>query len=133
MDRDKIIEAMEAKTLEIYNANSDYQEKGKRGVMVVQIKSKNHSERWDSTFHAFGPLYSGSFSFDTTVNEKIAYTRRTGKNSGAPKEEVLGTESFWEGAVISKDGYCICAFSGYEGVDDTLIAEAGIAEYERLK
>ena len=129
MNRDKMIDAMEAKTLEIYNANKDYQANGKRGMMVAQVRSKKYPDRWESTILAFGAMYSGGFSFDTTIHEKIAYVRRTGKNSGVPKEEVVGTESFWEGAVISDDGNCICAFSGFAGTDDILIAEAGIAEY----
>jgi len=133
MNRDALIEAMEKKTLEIYNASKEYQALGKRGIMVAQIRTQDSPEKWESTALAFGPLYNGNFSFDTTIHEKIAYTRRTGKDSGAPKEEVLGTESFWLGAVISSDGKCICAFSGYEGEDDKLIAEAGIGEYERLK
>jgi len=133
MDRDIIIDAMETKTLEIYNASEEYKKNGKRGVMVVQVRSEKYPDRWESTILNFGAFYTGGFSFDTTIHEKIAYVRRTGKNSGAPKEEVVGTESYWLGAVISGDGNCICAFSGFEGEDDVLIAEAGIAEYNRLK
>jgi hypothetical protein len=62
---------------------------------------------------------------------KAAYSRRTGKNSGVHYYEVLGNETFWPGAVVSIDGNCICAFGGLRAEDDVLIAEAGIAEYER--
>ena len=144
MDRDKIIDAMQEKTLEIYNANEGYQANGKRGMMVAQVRSERHPDRWESTILAFGELSSGprlqdgypistGMSFDTTIHEKIAYTRRTGKSSGAPFFEVVGTESYWKGAVISDDGSCICAFSGFAGEDDVLIAEAGIAMYKSMK
>jgi len=141
MMRDKIIDAMLAKTKEIYEASEQYKAGGKRGMMVVQIRSEKYPDGWDSTILPFGkvvgdpnmqdgyPISSG-FSMDTTVHEKIAYVRRTGKNSGAPFYEVVGNESYWKGAVISKDGSCICAFSGFTGEDDVLIAEAGIAVYE---
>ena len=144
MDRNKIIDAMLSKTTEIYNANEQYQKNGKRGMIVVQISSNNYEDGWDSTILPFGktvseptmqdgyPISTG-FSTDTTVHEKIAYTRRTGKNSGAPFYEVVGTESYWKGAVISEDAKCICAFSGFMGEDDVLIAEAGIAAYENQK
>jgi len=134
MDRDKIVDAMLAKTKEIFNANEKYYSKGEHGIMVVQIRSEKYPDRWDSTILPFGAFYAGEadegFSYDTTVHEKIAYVRRTGKNSGAEREEVIGTESFWHGAIISKDGNCICAFSGFAGEDDVLIAEAGMAVYE---
>lgn len=141
MDRNKIIDVMLEKTLEIYNSSESYQAKGKHAMLVVQTKSESYPERWDSTILPFGRPYtdptlqdgypiSTGFSTDTTVHEKIAYVRRTGKNSGAPFHEVVGQESFWKGAVISGDGKCICAFSGFTGEDDVIIAEAGIAEYE---
>jgi len=144
MDRNKIINAMEEKTTEIYNASEQYKSRGKRGMMVVQVRSAEYPDRWDSTILPFGLVYgdptmqdgypiSTGFSMDTTVHEKIAYVRRTGKSSGAPFYEVVGNESYWKGAVISEDGKCICAFSGFEGEDDVLIANAGIAVYEDLK
>jgi hypothetical protein len=144
MDRNKIINAMEAKTTEIFNANEKYKSKGKHGMMVAQLRSEEYPDRWDSTILAYGKTHgdpamqdgypiSTGFSMDTTVHEKIAYVRRTGKSSGAPFYDVIGNESYWKGAVISDDGKCICAFSGFEGEDDVLIAEAGIAVYEQLK
>lgn len=144
MDRNKIIDAMEVKTTELFNAKDQYKSRGKHGIMVVQIRSAEYPDRWDSTILPYGKTHgeptmqdgypiSTGFSMDTTVHEKIAYVRRTGKNSGAPFYEVVGTESYWKGAVISEDGNCICAFSGFEGDDDVLIAEVGIAVYEALK
>ena len=135
---------MEAKTLEIYNASENYQANGKGGMMVVQVRSEKKPDRWESTILAFGQPFGGprmqdgypistGMSFDTTVHEKIAYSRRTGKSSGAPFYDVVGTESFWKGAVVSSDGNCICAFSGFMGEDDLLIAEAGIFMYDSLK
>ena len=143
MDLNKIIDAMEAKATEIFNNTVQYQEQGKRGMLLAQVKSAKHPERWETVMQAFGAVatppevqdgkqvFSG-ISFDGVVNGKAAYTRRTGKNSGAPENEVRMLESYWEGAVISKDGNCICAFSGVAGTDDVLIAEAGIAVYEGL-
>ena len=136
MDRNKIIEAMAKKTIEIYNSNEQYNSKEKRGMLVVQIRSAENPDQWDTTIRSFGTPYDttgNGFSMDTTVHEKIAYVRRTGKKSGAEKSEVVGTESFWEGAIISDDGNCICAFSGFEGTDDVLIAKDGLAVYEGLK
>jgi len=141
MNRDKIIDAMYLKTQEIFNANEQYKSKGEHGMMVVQTRSENYPDRWESTILPFGKTHgdptmqdgypiSTGFSMDTTVHEKIAYVRRTGKNSGAPFYDVIGNESYWKGALISKDGSCICAFSGFQGEDDVLIAEAGIAVYE---
>ena len=141
MNRDKIIDAMYLKTQEIFNANEQYNSKGEHGMMVVQTRSEKYPDRWESTILPFGKTHgdptmqdgypiSTGFSMDTTVHEKIAYVRRTGKNSGAPFYDVIGNESYWKGALISKDGNCICAFSGFQGEDDVLIAEAGIAVYE---
>ena len=131
MDQNKIIDAMQAKTQEIFEAK--YSDDVPRGVMAVQILTDTEKQRWSSTFQAFGTFHMPYFSLDTTVHEKMAYTRRTGKNSGAPKEELIGQESHWEGAIISADGKCICAFSGYDGSDDVLIAQAGLAVYEAQK
>jgi len=144
MTRTQIITAMETKTNEIHESNPAYKSRGKRGMLVVQTRSADNPDCWESTILPFGRPYgdptmqdgypiSTGFSMDTTVHEKIAYTRRTGKNSGAPFHEVVGTESFWKGAVISKDGNCICAFSGFTGEEDVEIAEAGIAVYESMK
>ena len=144
MNRTKIINAMKAKTIEIYNANEQYNSKGEHGIMVVQIRSEDFPDGWESTILPFGrthgepamqdgyPISTG-YSMNTTVHEKIAYVHRTGKSSGAPFYDVIGTESYWKGAIISEDGKCICAFSGFIGEDDVIIAEAGIAVYEELK
>ena len=146
MDRDKmnkIIDAMEAVTLELFNANENYKAQGKRGIMVAQVRSEQYPDRWESVILPFGEPYGNptmqdgypintGYSNDCTVHEKIAYVHRTGKSSGAPYYEVMGTESFWKGAVISNDGKCICAFSGFTGEDDVVIAEAGIACYKSL-
>jgi hypothetical protein len=35
--------------------------------------------------------------------------------------------------MISDDGNCICAFAGFTGTDDKIIAKAGITCYESLK
>ena len=144
MDRNKIIDVMLAKTEEIFNASEQYQAQGKRSIMVVQTKLDKYENAWESTIVPYGRPYSdptlqdgypisNGFSTNTTVHEKIAYVHRTGKSSGAPFYEMVGNESYWKGAVISEDGKCICAFSGFVGEDDVIIAEAGIAEYERLK
>jgi len=142
MDRDKIINAMEAKALEIFNNSEKYQSWGKRGVLVAQVKSATHSDRWETTVQSFGAtctppevhdgkvVYNG-MNFDAVAHGKIAYTRRTGKNSGVANNEIADYESYWHGAVISDDGNCICAFSGLEGDDDVAIAEAGIAVYNQ--
>jgi len=143
MDKNKIIDAMEAKANEIYSQNEQYQKDGKRGVLAAQVRSAIHPERWETVLQPFGAattpaemkdgeMVFAGVSFDGVVHGKIAYARRTGTNSGAPEKEVKMTESHWEGAVVSKDGNCICAFSGVAGSDDVLIAEAGIAMYESL-
>ena len=135
MPHEKMLKAMHAKTEEIFNASETYQKGGKRGIMVAQIRDAQNPDIWHSSQQAYGKLSDGpgggGFSFETTVFEKIAYTRRTGKPSGATKQDCVGTESYWYGAVISDDGNCICAFSGFEGEDDVLIAQAGLAEYNK--
>ena len=133
INRDKIISAMETKMMEIYNASETYKSRGEHGILAVQIKSDTRPGQWDCTIVPFGTPYVAGFSMDTTVHEKMAYVRRTGKKSGAEQREVVGTESYWEGAIISEDGNCICAFSGFEGSDDVLIAEAGMEVYEASK
>jgi len=127
----KILAAMQAKTREIYDQK--YTQEDERGAMSVQVLTDESVNRWESAMESFGKLHVPYFSLDCTVHEKIAYSRRTGKNSGAEKEDLVGQESHWEGAVVSDDGKCICAFSGYDGADDVLIALAGIAEYEAQK
>jgi hypothetical protein len=70
-------------------------------------------------------------NFDATVHGKIAYARRAGKDSGAGVYDVCGDESVYQGAVITADGRCICAYSGLAEPDDLLVARAGLAEYLR--
>ncbi len=140
MKREKILSAMEAKATEIYESKEQYSKNPKRGVIVVQVQSEENPARWDSSILLFGETFVGpamengypisnGFSFDTTVHEKIAYVRRTGKNSGAAYYDMIGHESFWTGALISDDGKCICAFSGFAGEDDVAVAAAGIGQW----
>jgi len=143
MDKNKIMDAMEAKANEIFNKTEQYQKDGKRGVFTAQVRSVTHSGRWETVVQSFGAantppemqdgkMVFAGVSFEGVVHGKVAYARRTGKNSGAPENETPMAESHWEGAVVSTDGNCICAFSGIAGSDDVLIAEAGIAMYESL-
>jgi hypothetical protein len=149
MDRNSILNVMEQKAEAIYAATPDYHQGGKRGTFVVSIRTGERTDQWDSSSRNFGAvamepstevgatgvalIINNGASFDATVHGKVAYARRTGKNSGANYWQVLGTESWWNGAIVSKDGACICAFSGLKGYDDVAIAEAGIADYERQK
>lgn len=142
MDLTAILNAMEQKAEAIYKANPDYHGEGKRGWHVVEVKNGRREGEWDSASRPFGAVYhepqteaeftiNAGWSYEATVRGKIAYARRTGKNSGTNFWEVLGGESFWKGAVFSKDGKCICGFSGLKGHHDVEISQAGIAEYER--
>jgi hypothetical protein len=144
MNRNAILNAMEKKAKAVFEGNSDYIRDGKRGVMVVDIRDPGNSEQWDSSSRSFGTVsrdygYEGELvinngtNFDALAHGKTAFSRRTGKNSGTNYYQVLGYESFWPGAVISDDGNCICAFSGFMGADDQIIAQAGINCYESLK
>ncbi len=137
MNRDRIINAMEQKAEEIYRSKEQYNKNPRHGMMAVQVQSDENPARWEATILAFGETFVGSttengypisngFSFDTTLHEKIAYVRRTGKNSGAAYYDMVGHESFWTGALISDDGKCICGFSGFAGDDDVAVAKAGI-------
>jgi hypothetical protein len=151
-DRDAILDVMEQKANELFDANikngGEYTARGKRGAFTVQIKNARISGQWDTSLRHFGTAYwapdrhnnnpggllvNGGNNFEPGMLGKAAYSRRTGKNSGVHCYEVLGGETFWPGAVVSKDGKCICAFGGLTAEDDVLISEAGIAEYERGK
>jgi hypothetical protein len=143
MDRNSILNAMEKKARTIYNDNAEYQADGKRGVMVVQIRDSKNPEQWDSSLRSFGVTHrdygyedelviNNGTSFDALVHGKIAFSRRTGKNSGTNYYQVLGNESWWRGSVTSADGTCICAYAGFSGKDDEAIAQAGVACYESL-
>jgi hypothetical protein len=144
MDRNAILNAMEKKAKGLFDDSDEYVKDGKRGMMVVQIRDKKNPDQWDSSLRSFGTTFrdynyeddlviGNGVNFDALVHGKAAFSRRTGKNSGTNYYQVLGSESFWKGSVISDDGLCICAFSGFTGADDVAIAEAGIACYESLK
>jgi hypothetical protein len=134
---------MVQKAEEVYAADTRYHENGKRGFFEVSIKNDNFEDQWDSSSRPFGQVsmapekegdivINNGTSFDTTVHGKVAYARRTGTKSGTHYWEVRGTESWWNGALISRDGKCICGFSGLKGYDDVAIARAGIDVYEHL-
>ena len=128
----------------IYEDNSDYMKDGKRGILVVSIKDPKTPGQWDSSCRNFGTVFrdytfegdlviNNGTNFDALAHGKIAFTKRTGKNSGTNYYQVLGYESFWKGSVMSDDGNCICAFAGFRAFDDEEIAQAGLTCYESLK
>jgi hypothetical protein len=144
MNRNAILNAMEKKAKTIYDGNGEYTSKGKRGMMIVEIRDGKNPDQWDSTCRNFGVTFrdyqyedelviSNGTNFDALAHGKVAFCRRTGKNSGTNYYQVLGYESFWKGAITSDDGACICAFAGFSGADDEAIARAGISCYESLK
>jgi hypothetical protein len=144
MNRNAILNAMEKKAKTIFDNNSEYAADGKRGMMVVEIRDSKNPDQWDSSCRPFGTVFrdyqyegelviSNGQNFDALAHGKVAFCRRTNKNSGTNYYQVLGYESFWKGAIISDDGNCICAFSGFMGEDDVEIADAGISCYESLK
>jgi len=141
MNRNAILNAMEKKARSVIDKNDDYD---KRGMMVVEIRDPKKPEQWDSSCRSFGAVYrdytyegelviNNGTNFDALAHGKVAFSRRTEKDSGTNYYQVLGYESFWPGAVISDDSNCICAFSGFSGPDDAAIAKAGITCYESLK
>ncbi|GMO68268.1 MAG: hypothetical protein Ta2A_16450 [Treponemataceae bacterium] len=141
---DAILDAMEKECEAVFAADASYHAHGKRGMYVVELRDARRENQWNSALRNFGAVWNepgaegeiiinNGDNFDATVHGKIAYSRRTLKNSGAHYYQVLGSESWWKGAIISSDKKCICAFSGLKGVDDVKIAEAGIAEYNRQK
>ena len=144
MNRNAILNAMERKAKTIFDSNSDYKKNGKRGMMVADVKDPSNNEQWDSSCRSFGTVfrdysYEGELvinngtNFDALVHGKVAFSRRTNKNSGTNYYQVLGYESFWKGSVMSDDGNCICAFAGFGAQDDEDIANAGIKCYESLR
>ena len=144
MNRNAILNAMEKKTKAIFDHDDGYKENGKRGMMVVTVRDKKNPEQWDSSCRSFGAVFrdytfegdlviNNGTNFDALAHGKVAFCRRAEKNSGTNYYQVLGYESFWKGAIISDDGNCICAFAGFSGEDDELIAQAGITCYESLK
>ena len=144
MNRNAILNAMEKKAKVIFEDNDVYIRDGKRGMMVVETRDPKNPDQWDSSCRSFGTVfrdygYEGELvinngtNFDALVHGKVAFCRRTAKNSGTNYYQVLGYESFWKGAIISDDGNCICAFAGFTGEDDEVIAKAGITCYGSLK
>ena len=144
MNRNAILNAMEKKAKIIYDDSSDYTRNGKRGMMVVEIRDPKNPEQWDSSSRSFGTVfrdytYDGELiinngtNFEALAHGKIAFSKRTEKDSGTNYYQVLGYESFFRGSVISDDGNCVCAFAGFTGTDDAIIAKAGITCYESLK
>ena len=143
MDRNIILNAMERKAKAIFENDDEYIADGKRGMMIVEIKDPKKAEQWDSSCRSFGTVfrdygYEGELvinngtNFDALAHGKVAFSRRAQKNSGTNYYQVLGYESFWKGSIISDDGNCICAFAGFSGEDDEIIAQAGITCYESL-
>ena len=144
MNRNAILNAMEKKARVIYEDNGNYISTGKRGMLVVEIRDPKNPDQWDSSSRNFGTVFrdyqyedelviSNGTNFDALAHGKVAFSRRTNLNSGTNYYQVLGYESFWKGAIISDDGNCICAFAGFTGTDDEIIAKAGITCYESLK
>ena len=144
MNRNAILNAMEKAAKDIYEDNGSYIKDGKRGMMIVEIRDPKNPDQWDSSCRNFGTVfrdysYEGELvinngtNFDALAHGKVAFCRRTNKNSGTNYYQVLGYESFWKGAIISDDGNCICAFAGFMALDDEVIAQAGITCYESLK
>ena len=144
MNRNAILNAMEKKAKVIFEDNGTYIRDGKRGMLVVEIRDPKNPEQWDSSCRSFGTVYrdytfegelviNNGTNFDALAHGKVAFCRRTNKNSGTNYYQVLGYESFWKGAIISDDGNCICAFAGFMALDDEIIAQAGITCYESLK
>ena len=144
MNRNAILNAMERKAKAIFDNNAGYKKDGKRGMMIVDIKDLKKTEQWHSSCRSFGTVFrdygydeglviNNGTNFDALAHGKTAFSRRTQKNSGTNYYQVLGCESFWPGSIISDDGECICSFAGFSGVDDEIIAKAGVACYESLK
>ena len=144
MNRNAILNAMEKKVKKIYDNSNEYMRDGKRGMMVVEIRDSKNPAQWDSSCRSFGVAFrdygyeeelvvNNGTNFDALAHGKVAFSRRTGKNSGTNYYQVLGYESFWKGAVMSDDENCICAFAGFTMLDDEEIANAGITCYESLK
>jgi hypothetical protein len=144
MDINKILDAMEAEALNIFEGNEEYANDGKRGVMAAYIRNKKNKDQWDGSLRNFGAVFrdydfedelviNNGVNFDALVHGKLAFSRRTGLDSGTNYYQVLGSESWWKGSVISDDGICLCAFAGFSGEDDRAIAQAGIGCYEASK
>jgi hypothetical protein len=139
IDRNAILDVMEHCAAERLIHAEGY---SKQGLLVVQVRSEQNPEQWESSMRFFGDHFRGpklldgreidtGCNFDATVHGKIAYARRAGKNSGAGIYDLCGDESLYQGAVITDDGQCICAYSGLAEPDDLLVAQTGAVEYCR--
>jgi len=135
---------MEKEAKAIFDDDPGYRQAGKRGMMIAEVRDLKNPDQWHSSSRSFGAVFrdytfegdlviNNGTNFDALAHGKVAFCRRTGKDSGTNYYQVLGYESFWHGAVISADGDCICAFAGFSGEDDQSIAKAGIKCYESLK
>jgi len=144
MNRNAILNAMEKRAKTIFENSDEYYESGKRGMFIVEIRDAKNPNQWDSSRRNFGVTFrdytfsdelviNNGTNFDALAHGKVAFTRRTQKNSGTNYYQVLGYESFWPGSIISDDENCICAFAGLSAADDQEIAKAGITCYESLK
>ena len=144
MNRNAILNAMEKKAKAIYDDTGSYRRDGKRGFLVVEIRDPKNPDQWDSSCRNFGTVFrdysydnelviNNGTNFEALAHGKVAFTRRTKKDSGTNYYQVLGYESFFHGSMMSDDGNCICAFAGFTGLDDKIIAKAGITCYESLK
>jgi hypothetical protein len=144
MDANQILDVMEETALAVFEGSEDYINDGKRGVMAVYARNKKNRGQWDGSLRDFGESFrdygyeedlviNNGVNFDALVHGKIAFSRRSGKDSGTNYYQVLGNESWWKGSVLSDDGRCICAFAGFSGEDDRAIALAGIDAYESQK
>ena len=144
MNRNAILNAMEKKAKAVFDESETYAGEDKRGMLVVEIRDAKNPGQWDSSCRNFGAVFrdytfdgdlviNNGTNFDALVRGKVAFSRRTEKNSGTNYYQVLGYEAFWPGSVISDDGKCICAFAGLTAIDNVVIAKAGITCYESLK
>ncbi|MDR1210872.1 MAG: hypothetical protein LBK40_01435, partial [Spirochaetaceae bacterium] len=122
MDSNQILDAMEEAATAVFEDNEDYINDGKRGVLAVYTQNENNTDQWDGSLRNFGASFrdygyddglvsNNGVNFDALVHGKIAFSRRSGKDSGTNYYQVLGNESWWKGAVISDDSRCICAFA----------------------
>jgi hypothetical protein len=120
----------------------------RRGIAAVsiQVDSDTHPHRWLTLSDNFGevcyrdPKQLNGRDIDLGgSNEgvlfgKIAYSRRTMRNSGCDAREVKEGESFWRGNIFeASDPYnpkCVTfGFSGFTELDDEEVAKAGRKAY----
>jgi hypothetical protein len=91
MNKNAILNAMEKKAKTIYDNNEDYISKGKRGMMVAEIRDGQNPDQWDSTCRNFGVAFrdyqyedelviNNGTNFDALAHGNVAFCRRTVKN-----------------------------------------------------